>query len=700
LSCSRENRPGLCLLALLFAVWCAAGAAAQTGAPKILTIDSLGKGTAALDGEWQFHLGDDASFAAPGIDDATGHNGWEQITADTPWGAQGHRSYVGYAWYRRHVTLSPAAGGPGEFSLYIAHIEDTYEIYWNGRLVGVNGKMPPHPVYFYSQDPQTFKLGRMREGVLAFRVWKGPLTSFDSGEQGGFYAPPVVGSAAAIADHLAAANYRWLHRLQYRFGLTSLYGLLMVLCFLGWLRDRSQRVLLWMAVYCTAPLGLMFFAGLRLPIPYRFALGWLQPLLSCGDIGLWMLLLWLLKLNEWPRLAHFTRVLAGTAFSVASVDGLLTLLDWSDPRITHWVQLGDGVCTVFTTTVEAYPLVLLAFALRQRLDIARWLVAVCAFFAAMTETLRIALEQGSRFTHWTIADKIALPLFSINGNAFTAEAIFDTMLLLSIIYAVYSYIRERWARQQAVEQELKSARELQQVLIPEALPSISGYAVTSAYRPAQEVGGDFFQVISPRESGRDSTLIVLGDVSGKGLRAAMTVSLIVGTIRTLAEFSMEPAEILAGLNRRLVGRLYGGFATCVVMRLDADGRCTMANAGHTSPFLNEREIELPGALPLGLSEETMYEETTRHFDLQVGDHLLLYTDGLLEARTAAGELYSFDRLRDLVATKPNAEQATMAAQNFGQDDDITVLTLTRLAAGEESPMRLSVGSMSPELAMA
>ena len=690
----------------------AAGAEAQSSAGNSgtaksastgdLTIEALGKGTAALDGAWQFHLGDDASFAAAGIDDATGHNGWEQITADAPWGTQGHRSYVGYAWYRKHLRLSPVVGGAQDFSLYIARIENVYEIYWNGKLVGANGRMPPHPVSYFSQDQQIFNLGPVREGVVAFRVWKGPLTSFDSGEQGGFYAAPAIGSAAAVADHLSAAKYRWLHGRQYRFGLDSLYSLLIVLCLLGWLRDRSQRVLLWMAVFCVAPVGTEFFLGLRLPISFQLALGFAQPVLSCGDIGLWMLLLWLLKLNEKPKLARFTRNLVAVAFSVATFDGLLALVQMSDPETTHWTQLADGVCTVFTTTVEAYPLVLLAFAIRQRLDLSRWLVAVCAFLSAMTATVRTALSQGSRFTHWTISTKISLPLFSVNGNPFTAQTIFDTMLLLSIIYAVYIYVRERWARQREVELELKSARELQQVLIPETLPSIVGYAVTSAYRPAQEVGGDFFQVISSKESGTDSTLIVLGDVSGKGLRAAMTVSLIVGTIRTLAEFSSEPAEILAGLNRRLHGRLYGGFATCVVLRLDLDGRCTMANAGHPSPFLNQEEIELPGALPLGLSDEAAYEETTRQ--LQVGDHLLLYTDGLLEARTAAGELYSFDRLRDLVATKPNAEQATMAAQDFGQDDDITVLTLTRLSAGEESTMRLTAPGLAkgdvPVLAMA
>ena len=110
-------------------------------------------------------------------------------------------------------------------------------------------------------------------------------------------------------------------------------------------------------------------------------------------------------------------------------------------------------------------------------------------------------------------------------------------------------------RQAAFEQEFKSAQELQQVLIPESLPSLEGYAVTSAYRPAQQVGGDFFQLIAEPDG---SALLIMGDVSGKGLKAAMTVSLIVGAIRTAADTLDDPAEILAILNRRLYGRLQNG----------------------------------------------------------------------------------------------------------------------------------------------
>jgi len=185
----------------------------------------------------------------------------------------------------------------------------------------------------------------------------------------------------------------------------------------------------------------------------------------------------------------------------------------------------------------------------------------------------------------------------------------------------------------------------------------------------------------------------LGDVSGKGLKAAMAVSLIVGAMRMIVEYTDSPAEILAGLNRRLHGRLSGGFATAIAVRLDTHGSCVLASAGHLAPFLNQSEFELPGALPLGLSLDATYEETA--FQLGVGDHFALYTDGLLEARSHSGELYGFERLEALFATYPNAAQATEAAVKFGQDDDITVLTLTRLATGEEPTAVHSAPTLAP-----
>jgi serine phosphatase RsbU (regulator of sigma subunit) len=654
----------------------------------VLAVDGLGKGAAALDGPWQFHTGDDAAWALPGTADAAGTAGWEQIAADKTWGAQGHPAYAGYAWYRRHIHFSPAPGASPDFYLLITRIENVYEVYWNGQLVGHHGTMPPHPSYVYLEGDQIVKLGAVRDGVLAVRVWKAPLESFDSDLIGGFTAAPLAGSLDAVSNKKAADDYQWLQGRQYYFALRSLYTLVLFLSLLAWFRDRSRWVLLAMAAFSGSPFIAMFLVGLRLPLSHDLALGWLQPVLSMQDIGLWFLLLYLLELDSNRRLARAARVMAIISITATSLDGLLTLADWSDPHLVAWAQLADGVLTAIFTTTQMFPWVELAFGIRKRLDSARWLVAITAL---LTETLfftRIAAEQGSRYTHWTIGDRIAKPLFFFNGNAFTPQMVTDTLLLLAIIYAVYRYLQESSLRQASIEQELKSARELQQVLIPETLPELPGFAVTSAYRPAQEVGGDFFQIIPLEGEHAGSTLIVLGDVSGKGLKAAMTVSLIVGTVRTLAKFAPQPAVLLAELNQRLCGRQQGGFTTCLAVRLDADGMCVVASAGHPSPYLNRSEITLPGALPLGILTEAAYQESTVR--LQLGDHFALYTDGLLEARNAQGELFSFERLDALFATNPGAAEATDAAVNFGQDDDITVLTLTRLASGVQSTTRLSI----------
>jgi hypothetical protein len=355
-------------------------------------------------------------------------------------------------------------------------------------------------------------------------------------------------------------------------------------------------------------------------------------------------------------------------------------------------QMTDAVLTVPLICFGVVPAILVTFAVirGKRLDSARWMVAVFAFLNATIFGIQNVTAQGVRYTHWTIDAKLHSPLFFVAGNPFALNTIIRTLLFLSIVYAVIRYSIAERRRQAGLEQEIQNARELQQVLVPEALPALPGFTLTSAYRPAQEVGGDFFQII-PLENG--STLVLLGDVSGKGLRAAMAVSLIVGAVRALAHLIQSPARLLTELNQRLYGRLQGGFATCVAMRLDATGCCLVASAGHPAPYLNDCELDLPGALPLGIDAGASYEEAV--VQLNAGDHFALYTDGLLEARNASGELYSFERLKTLFAGRPNAAQASEAAVDFGQDDDITVLTLTCLAAGEESTVLHAVPVLSP-----
>jgi hypothetical protein len=226
----------------------------------------------------------------------------------------------------------------------------------------------------------------------------------------------------------------------------------------------------------------------------------------------------------------------------------------------------------------------------------------------------------------------------------------------------------RMSRQQAVlEGEMAAARQVQQIILPEQVESVPGFTVETVYQPARQVGGDFFQVLPTGDGG---LLVVVGDVADKGLPAAMLVSVLVGAIRGVAEYTNDPAELLANLNERLVGR--GGFSTALVARITADGWVTIANAGHLSPYLDGSEVELPGALPLG----AVYK--TSQFQLAPGRRLTFYSDGVVEAQNQQGELFGFDRAKDL-STQPAAAIAE-AAKQFGQSDDITVVTIARQEA--------------------
>ena len=651
--------------------------AAPVKAVPTLALTGLGEGLADLDGLWQFRLGDDPTWAAPGFDDS----GWAQIKADQPWGAQGYPAATGYGWYRRHIRITEQAGVSPDIALLIPAVDDLYAVYWNGTLIGQNGKFPPHASWYLTQPAPTFGLGEVQEGVLAVRVWKSALASGDVADLGGFEAVPEIGSSRAIAARKAALDFTWLRSNQFVFGLDSLYFLVTVLSLLAWFRDRSQWMLFWMAGYASIPVVRLILAGLRLPWSFAVAEGILQFAIMFQDISLWFLLLWLLKLQENRTLVRFTRNVA-IVFAIAfSVDGLV-ILAWGVESWGRSLQVADAVLTVVFTPLEIIPLIIVAVAVIQRkrlhLEHSRILVAVFAFLAEMTYVLQNLSGQFKRFTHWTLDDRIVAALFTVNGNPINARLLTGTLLLIAIIYAVVRYSVDERRRQAALEQEFQNARELQQVLVPDALPSVPGFTVTSAYRPAQQVGGDFFQII-PLEGG--ATLVILGDVSGKGLKAAMAVSLIVGAVRALADDYPTPAQLLTQLNRRLYGRMQGGFATCLILLLRSDSSCVLASAGHPAPFLNKREIELPGALPLGVSVNTTYMQTD--LSIRPGDHLALYTDGLLEARSNTGEIYSFERLESLFAKKPSAAEATEAAVNFGQDDDITVLTLTRMAVGEE-----------------
>jgi hypothetical protein len=238
-------------------------------------------------------------------------------------------------------------------------------------------------------------------------------------------------------------------------------------------------------------------------------------------------------------------------------------------------------------------------------------------------------------------------------------------------FYVRDLIEDRREKQRLAA-ELEAARNVQQIIVPEQIPTIPGFAIKCIYKPAGEVGGDFFQILPIK----DGALIVIGDVSGKGLPAAMTVSLLVGAFRTQAEYTQDPGEILAAVNQRMLNRSGGGFTTCLVMRVDADGKLTVANAGHLAPYREGTEMPTENGLPLGLTAETSYADST--FEICDGQQLTLVTDGVVEARDKHGALFGFDRTAAI--STQSAEEIAHAAQQFGQEDDISVISLTRVPA--------------------
>jgi sigma-B regulation protein RsbU (phosphoserine phosphatase) len=246
-------------------------------------------------------------------------------------------------------------------------------------------------------------------------------------------------------------------------------------------------------------------------------------------------------------------------------------------------------------------------------------------------------------------------------------AIADFTGLLAIIVIIFVRFLRIHHEQERASGELAAARSVQELMIPREKVETPGYEVDSVYTPATEVGGDFFH-IEPTSNG--GLLVILGDVAGHGLQAAMNVSMLMGALRRAEEKS--PARILESLNRVLIGS--DSFTTCQVAWFGPDGEVVVANAGHLPPYLNTQEVRLPGGLPLGVLGEITYDEVRLY--LHPGDRLLMMSDGVVEARHGSGELFGFERVHNL--SNQSAFYIADAAKAFGQEDDITVLTIRRM----------------------
>ena len=240
--------------------------------------------------------------------------------------------------------------------------------------------------------------------------------------------------------------------------------------------------------------------------------------------------------------------------------------------------------------------------------------------------------------------------------------------LLVIVLIIFVRFLRIHRDQERVSSELAAARSVQELMIPHEQLVTPGFEVDSVYNPATEVGGDFFHVQPTPDGG---LLVVIGDVAGHGLKAAMNVSMLMGAMRRTSERS--PAKILESLNRVLTGS--ESFTTCQAAFFAANGEVVLSNAGHLPPYLNSQEVNIPGGLPLGVLPDNTYPEIRLY--LHPGDRLLLMSDGVVEARHPNGELFGFDRVHNL--SNQTAFYIADSAKIFGQEDDITVLTVRRLA---------------------
>jgi len=250
--------------------------------------------------------------------------------------------------------------------------------------------------------------------------------------------------------------------------------------------------------------------------------------------------------------------------------------------------------------------------------------------------------------------------------------------------------QERTARER-VEQELQVARRIQQATLPTEVPELEGWEISPFYRPAREVGGDFYDFLELVD-GRLG--LVVGDATGKGVPAALVMSITCGMLEAVSQGlnPSSPGKVLTQVNEALSARIPPNmFVTCFYAILDPDsGHLSYANAGHDLPYLRRsgdaEELRARG-MPLGLMPGMTYEESETI--LEAGEIAFFYSDGLVEAHDPKGEMFGFPRLRALVAEHGGEEGSlgdflleelySFVGEGWEQEDDITLLTLRRSA---------------------
>lgn len=653
----------------------AQSAAASVKLPSTPAAVNLGESSIELDGPWKFHTGDDSSWSRPSFDDST----WGTmdltpppgsadetlaISGDLPgWTDLGYPNYSGYAWYRLRVNVQ---GASRRLALKMPdQADDAYQVFVNGQQIGSFGKFTANHVTAYSTLPEDFRLPKdVRNGTItiAIRMWMDSATPFSSPDAGGLHGPPVLGYASVIGALTQLDYDDTAHSFvsSYMEWLILLMAMIMSLA-LFWL-DREEKSYLWLALVCLATLlgnSIILSVNFSAWIGQTTALIVRDVILSPIRIGLWVLF-W----GYWFRVDKIGRlhklVWSLVAIMIAGTAMLRPPL-YGEHVPVHYGAFINPLLLVIKLCLGAL-LFWVAFRGLTRQKTEGWMAATSVLLVFVAN-----YQREMRLLHIPIS----FPVLGFDvalGTLATVVSLLIITVMLLIRFFTAQRLKEQW------KLEIQQAQHVQQILIPNQLPKIHGLMIESEYRPAREVGGDFFQVLPGELPG--SVLILVGDVTGKGTQAGMLVALIVGAVRAAAQHSSDPAQILHEVNVQLCERQHAS-ATCLMLRIDPDGSVIIANAGQLPPYLNGKEVEMEGALPLGTIPDADHSIT--QLTLKPGDSLIVMSDGIVEAQNARGDLFGFDRIDKLLEEYASAEGIADAAQAFGQEDDILVLQVRRNA---------------------
>ena len=610
-----------------------------------------------LNTDWRIQAGDNPAWAKADFDDSH----WVAFDTSKDLKSYFPRNHPQIVWYRLHVKVSPNETGLALRQYSLAHASDVYA---NGeRLIAV-GRISPVALSTYNAPvvrriPQNMLASGML--VIAARVYISPSEWAPENQPGLSAGNLALGEESTLQrdDMLKVIGQNsvlWLDQLM-SIGL----GVVALVLFAA---QRRQKEYLWIAALGLIALGQVIeptVAAFR-NIPLRWEMIGHIPLLFSPYVLTSLYFAFIGKRAGWGWRIFFAfagvlnaapaqNIYFGLPVSLQIFVNLpfIVLLSVIIPAMltTHW-RRGNreaGILLIPAVLFSLYIYTQVVFGLLLQLP--AW------------HDLAIRVLQ--------LINQLPVGPFS-----FSLDLVSDMLSTVSLAVILLLRSASVSRRQAILEGELAAAQEVQQVLLPEGIAAVPGFSVESVYLPAQQVGGDFFQILP---SGDGGLLVVVGDVAGKGLSAAMLVSVLVGAIRGVAEYTHKPVELLRSLNERLVGRGGGSFSTALVAHITASGAVTIANAGHLSPYLDGREVALPGALPLGVVSGAEYETT--ECTLAAGSRLTFYSDGVVEAQNARGEMFGFDRAME-ISTKPAAAIVETVRQ-FGQEDDITVVTITRQA---------------------